>query len=367
MGIFVATSPTTRDTVESLLEGEMLLANWLKVAFPVWRTNRDRLIWFYGPNLRPYKLAGESLAADKVVFAAQFEPSTPTLIKVMVADFESSRGKFNVSVSEAYHLSMEQSIEDVVLQEDILAVVTAKTVTLQRWDQPASRRETEGDWSWRPRGCRVARNRLIVCEEYLGIGELRNCRIAIYDISSVVGGIDYSDKEKHERALYPISVSGMTGYPLLPFSAPYQADRLSRELQFSTLVFTHDSLNKGPHLWKCEFRVLIANHQDEDEDTSKESVNHLVVGTPNILGYTDEGDPQNSPRFPDSCIIGNSSARIIWATSSGELRIYSTWTEDYSWRSRPIDFGRPMSVPQLLAFDEQLGVVVLSERSGQFT
>ncbi|KAG8833459.1 hypothetical protein FRC18_003602 [Serendipita sp. 400] len=78
MGIFVATSPTTRDTVESLLEGEMLLAIWLKVAFPVWRTNRDRLIWFCGPNLRPYKLAGESLAADKVVFAAQFEPSTPT-------------------------------------------------------------------------------------------------------------------------------------------------------------------------------------------------------------------------------------------------------------------------------------------------
>jgi hypothetical protein len=278
---------------------------------------------------------------------------------------------------------------------------------------------------WEPRGLQVARDRLIFLERKRDREIMKTWRIRVFDISSVRRGtgkerigineLNGSYKMPGVQGTYAImgpsasvpAVVGIDGYqgetetlrctgtgflphfPHEPFYAPYWEERREDDdihLGFKTVIVMHTV--EGEYLWHVDFNLDIPKDETEDDAAQKtptkiqnhvplplpgqslkqlnskmgltgaEREDRLTMETPCILG-AETGD--RATYFVDAHALSSSAGRVVWIASNGMARIFSAWTDEGA-NSRVLDLRcKPATIPRVLAFDEKLGALMLSD------
>ncbi|PVG02108.1 hypothetical protein CPB86DRAFT_698397 [Serendipita vermifera] len=294
--------------------------------------------------------SGESVEPNLVILTMYLHESSK--VGLYAAHFtQSQTGEVSVKFEKQGEIVFKNAVRFCTLEEGVIAAGNPFEVLVERWGAPNSRRHLNFGAEWLQAGVQIAKNRLITLEGTGVQDENRMWRINVFDISSVRNA--QADQVLNDHPLYSIASASLPNAPCAPFYAPYWEDRVDQagiHFGFKTMLRMHTSI--GECLWHCDFRL-------DNQLVSGEIQEVLTVEEPNIIG---EVPDQRPTQFTNGYVLGPKASRIVWTGQDGLVRIRSEWTEENPWASRLLDLKwRPMSIPSLYAFDERLGIVLLSD------
>lgn len=239
------------------------------------------------------------------------------------------------------------------LQDGIVALSTAEEIVVEKWEDGSTRRTVHNSLAWEPRGLQVARDRLIFLERKRDQEVMKTWQIKLFDIS----GVRNKESSESQNGLSDLLKCTCTGllphFPHEPFYAPYWEERREDSglhLGFKTVILMHTV--EGEYFWHIDFTLDVTTNE---EGVTEETLN---IEVPRILGACPS---ERATYFVDAHALGASAGRLVWIASNGMARIFSEWTDEGS-NSRVLDLKcKPATIPRVLAFDEKLGVLMLSD------